>query len=187
MTIYFCLWSQLPTIITIRELNQKYWSTLRISSASMAAGDTMVFIAFSDSHLPLWSFLPLSPIFPWSFSYLAPSDHTLFASSHQPGKYSLVPDAQGNILWLAVGSSTISTRLFVCWWRKNDAAPLYDWPLWLICTEGAVLFVADEETHKVITIKTDIPQLTCPLISPLLHHQLAENNACSTPKRPQCL
>lgn len=61
MTIYFCLWSQLPTVITIWELNQKYWNTLRISSASMAAGDTMVFIAFSDSHLPLWSFLPLSP------------------------------------------------------------------------------------------------------------------------------
>lgn len=63
---------------------------------------------------------------------------------------------------LSVALRTFSPISFICWWHENDAFPLhslhcYFWHLcyWL-AQRWAVLFGTDDETQKLITIKTDI-------------------------------
>lgn len=116
MTVYFCLWSQLPTESEVQKHTQDFickyvsgWHDSAIYSWKVPISVPLL-SPFSPGHSPLWS-LPTTPLSP----HLAGHIHKLVHTRPSPGKYSLVPDAQGNFLWASVGFRTACSHLFMHW------------------------------------------------------------------------
>lgn len=197
MTIYFCLWSQLSTVITILKLNQKHWNTHSFSSASMSAGDTGLFITSSDSHVPLLSFLLLSLFF------LAHS--CLLSRLLSPHPFFLNCPAWEEFTGARCGLSCDCQWHYEHFHPFADGVKLMNFPciIYIVTCDIVVTnwhrgrlccFWLRMNWQKLITIKKDIISIFWPNHMPphfpsvllLLYHQPAENNAQSTPKRPQC-
>lgn len=159
MTVYLCLWSQLPTVVTVLKLNQKHWNTLRFSSASMPTDDSVIY-----SYLRL----PCATInFPFAIAicllilpYRVFSHQTLLTLSAHPGRDSLVADEEIPPL-KSVALQTFSPINSFPDGSEMKHPPLdflnyYCWNLcYLLAQRLAVLFTTNK-TQQLIPMKTHI-------------------------------